>query len=121
MGQWSQSTTPVWSWSIEATPARTAEAERSGVSDVPASFLLFASATVVPTALDASGSTTDLDAVTAKSIGLALPWMLLLIVLVLAALVVLALGQRRRRLAQAKDREDARVTEAVELALERVQ
>ena len=90
------------------------------VSDVPASFLLFASATVVPIVLDASGSTTDLDAVTAKSIGLALPWMLLLIVLVLAALVVLALGQRRRRLTQAKDREDARVTEAVELALERV-
>jgi hypothetical protein len=90
------------------------------VGDVPASFLLFASATVVPIVIDASGSTTDLETVTASATGLALPWMLLLAMLVLAALVVLALGQRRRRLAQAKDREDARVTEAVELALEQV-
>jgi hypothetical protein len=87
------------------------------VRDVPAVFWLAGTATVVPLVTDASGSTTPLDAVTATAIGAAVPWILLIAVLVVAALVVGALWLRRRRLAAAQAREEARVQEAVAQAL----
>ncbi|RFA07176.1 DUF916 domain-containing protein [Subtercola boreus] len=88
------------------------------VPGVPASFWLGASASIVPVVIDASGSTTDLDPVTASASGWAVPWMLLLIILVLAALIVLGVRLRRRRAASRLAAEDARVQAAVASALE---
>ncbi|SDY58811.1 WxL protein peptidoglycan domain-containing protein [Herbiconiux ginsengi] len=87
------------------------------VTGVPPVFLLTATATVGPIVLDASGSTTSLDPVTASANGWAVPWTLVILVLVLAALIVLAVIVRRRTRAARKAREDARVQEAVEQAL----
>ena len=78
---------------------------------------LTGSATITPTVTEISGSTTDLKPITGSAIGWAVPWLLLAILLVIAAVVVLALRLRRRTRAQAAEREDARVKEAVELAL----
>lgn len=81
---------------------------------VAATFVVFANATVVPLVIDASGSTTPLEPVGGSAMGLALPWMALLL-LALAAAVVTAwwlLRQRRQK------RTEARVQEAVREALE---
>lgn len=88
------------------------------VRDVPASFWLNATASVVPIVVDASGSTDHLDPVTAAATGLAMPWMLLLLLVMLAALVFAAFLLRRRLAARAKKREDARVAAAVALAID---
>ncbi|WP_431279920.1 WxL protein peptidoglycan domain-containing protein [Leifsonia poae] len=85
--------------------------------DVPASVWIASTATVTPIVTDASGSTTPLAPITGTATGWAVPWMLLLIVLILAALVFGALRLRKRVLAQQRVREDARVKDAVELAL----
>jgi hypothetical protein len=85
--------------------------------DVPATVWIASTATVTPVVTDASGSTAPLDPVTATATGWAVPWMLLLVVLVLGALVFGALRLRQRLLVQQRAREDARVKDAVELAL----
>ncbi|TXK19240.1 WxL protein peptidoglycan domain-containing protein [Homoserinibacter sp. GY 40078] len=87
------------------------------VHDVPAVLLLAASVSVVPVVVDASGSTTPLDPVEASATGAAVPWTLIVVILLLAALVVAGLWFRSRRRILAQQREDARVQEAVELAL----
>jgi len=84
---------------------------------VGAMFALLGTATVTPRVTEASGSITDLKPITASTIGWAVPWLLIVILLMLAALVVTGLRLRTRRRAQAAEREDARVKEAVELAL----
>jgi len=86
-------------------------------SGVGAMLVLTGATTVTPRVTEASGSITDLTPITTSTIGWAVPWLLILILLVLAALVVAALRLRRRSRAQATEREDARVKEAVELAL----
>jgi hypothetical protein len=91
------------------------------VRDVPAAFWLNATASVVPVVVDASGSTTNLEPVTGSAAGWALPWMLLLIVLALIALVIFGPRLRRRLVAGRQAREDERVRDAVEQALEKSQ
>ncbi|MCU1418064.1 MAG: hypothetical protein JWP32_2238 [Schumannella sp.] len=91
------------------------------VSNVAATILLSATATVTPVVTDASGSTTALEPIAATANGWAVPWMLLLLVVALAALVVLALRLLKRQRTQQQAREDARVQEAVERALGEVQ
>ncbi len=89
------------------------------IPDVPALVLLFANAAVTPLVVDASGSTMPLDEVTGSAVGWAVPWMLLMILLLLAAAIVLLLRERQRRRAVQREREQARLAEAVEHALER--
>lgn len=81
-------------------------------------FVLLATTSVTPVVVDASGSTTPIAVVTGTALGAAIPWTLLVIVLLLAAAAFLYLRRRGRRLAAEKEREDARVTEAVAQALE---
>jgi hypothetical protein len=83
------------------------------VPAVAATFVVFARATVVPLVVDASGSTTPLEAASGSASGAAIPWTALLLV-VLAACVVAAVVVLRRR---AKARAEARVQEAVRTAL----
>jgi len=85
--------------------------------NVGALVVLAGSTTVTPRVTEASGSTVDLKPIQSSTIGWAVPWVLLIILLALAALVVGALRLRARGRAQAAEREDARVKEAVELAL----
>ncbi|MGD8194391.1 WxL protein peptidoglycan domain-containing protein [Herbiconiux sp. P18] len=87
------------------------------VSGVPPLFLLTATATVAPVVLDASGSTTSLDPVSAEATGWAVPWTLVITGLVVLALVAAAIVLRRRGRAARAAREDARVKQAVEKAL----
>ncbi|MFG2045453.1 WxL protein peptidoglycan domain-containing protein [Dactylosporangium sp. NPDC048998] len=78
---------------------------------------LTVTATLTPRLADASGSTTSLPAVRAEAHAWAVPWMWLLIVVVVIALAVGAFFLLRRVRARGKEREDARVREAVEKAL----
>ncbi|HWH26632.1 MAG TPA: DUF916 domain-containing protein [Pseudolysinimonas sp.] len=87
------------------------------VPDVPAMVVLTATATVTPIASDASGSTTALTPVEASANGWAVPVAPLLLMVALGALVFLALAARQRLQSRQKSREDARVKEAIELAL----
>ena len=87
------------------------------LTDVPASVWLTGTITVTPTVVDAAGSTTALQPITASANSLALPWMLLLIILAIAGLVVVALRLRRRQNTAQRAREDARVQAAVDAAL----
>jgi hypothetical protein len=91
------------------------------VRDVAATVLLSATATVTPVVKDASGSTTNLGPITASANGWAVPWMLLLLVVALAALVVGALRVLKSRRARQQAREDERVKQAVERALEDIE
>jgi hypothetical protein len=84
---------------------------------VAAAFWFAATAKVTPAFVDASGSTNPLAAVTATASAPAVPWTLLVIILVIAALAVGAGLLHRRRREQARQREDARVQQAVEQAL----
>ncbi|GAA4171712.1 WxL protein peptidoglycan domain-containing protein [Gryllotalpicola koreensis] len=84
---------------------------------VAAAFWFAATAKVTPTFVDASGSTNPLAAVTATATAPAVPWMLLVVILVIAALAFGAGMLQRRRRARAKQREEARVQQAVEQAL----
>ena len=87
------------------------------VKSVRPAFDLAVTATLTPLLTDASGSTTSLTPVSATMHAFAVPWLLLLLLLVvLGALVAVVVLSRRGR-ARRKDREDARVREAVEQAL----
>lgn len=87
------------------------------VRDVPATFLLSASVGVVPVVVEASGSTTSLERVEAGANGAAVPWMLLVLIVLVAALVVATIRLRAVVGARRQAREDARVQEAIDLAL----
>ncbi|GIG20798.1 hypothetical protein Cch01nite_15220 [Cellulomonas chitinilytica] len=97
---------PGESWEVTAT-----------VPDVTPAFRLTATATVSPLLTDASGSTTSLAPVVVTAGTWAVPWTLIALVVLLAAAVVVGLRVLRRRRAQSKEREDARVQEAVADAL----
>ncbi|MER7003373.1 DUF916 domain-containing protein [Dactylosporangium sp. NPDC000555] len=73
--------------------------------------------TLTPRLADASGSTTSLPAVRAEAHAWAVPWMWLLVAVAVIALAVGASLLLRRVRARGKEREDARVREAVEKAL----
>ncbi|GAA5195172.1 WxL protein peptidoglycan domain-containing protein [Microbacterium jejuense] len=88
------------------------------VPNVPPLFALLASTTVTPVVMDAAGSRSPITEVSATGVGVAVPWMLLIILALIAAAIVLVLRRRGRSKAEAQQREDARVTEAVEKALE---
>ncbi|GAA0452421.1 hypothetical protein Ade02nite_00350 [Paractinoplanes deccanensis] len=83
---------------------------------VPA-LLLDATVTLVPQMTDASGSTSSLDKVSASARGWAWPWTLLALIALVAAVVVAAVVLTRRGRTRRKQREDARVREAVADAL----
>lgn len=85
--------------------------------DVPPLFWLTGAATVTPFVVDASGSTNGLDPIEVSAGGWAVPWMLLLIIVVLAAAIVTGVLVTRRNRRLARQREDARVQEAVDRAL----
>ncbi|MFJ8582808.1 WxL protein peptidoglycan domain-containing protein [Micromonospora sp. NPDC093277] len=87
------------------------------VHGVAPAVRLAATVTLTPTLTDASGSTTSLDPVSATAHGWAVPWTLLVLVLVLVAAAVGAPLLARRSRLQRKQREEARVREAVEQAL----
>ncbi|MEU4402699.1 WxL protein peptidoglycan domain-containing protein [Micromonospora orduensis] len=87
------------------------------VRDVAPAVRLAATATITPLLTDASGSTTSLKPVQVTAHGWALPWTLVLVLVALIAVVVGAYLYRRRSRAQRTAREDARVRDAVELAL----
>lgn len=87
------------------------------VHGVTPALRLTATATLTPLLTDASGSTTALKKVQATAGGWAVPWTLLLIVVVLAAAVAAWLVLARRARARRKQREEARVRDAVEQAL----
>ncbi|MEU3452317.1 DUF916 domain-containing protein [Micromonospora sp. NPDC006766] len=87
------------------------------VHDVAPALRLAATVTLTPLLTDASGSTTSRDPISATAHGWALPWTLLLLVAVLIAGIVGALLLARRNRVRRKQREDARVHQAVEQAL----
>ncbi len=88
------------------------------VPGVPALFAVFATASVTPLVVDASGSRSPIDDVTGTAVGAAVPWLLILLLVLVAGLVVGAVELRRRRRRAAQEREDSRVEEAVAKALE---
>jgi len=88
------------------------------VPNVPPLFALLASTTVTPVVTDAAGSRSPIAEVSASAVGLAVPWTLLVIVALIAVALVLVLRRRGRNKAEAQQREDARVSEAVAQALE---
>jgi hypothetical protein len=85
--------------------------------DVPALFWFTATSTVTPVVVDASGSTTPLEPIVASATGAAIPWTAIILALLLAGIAVVVVLLVRRERARRKAREDARVEEAVELAL----
>ncbi|SBT54261.1 protein of unknown function (DUF916) [Micromonospora narathiwatensis] len=87
------------------------------VHGVAPAVRLAATVGLTPLLTDASGSTTALDPVSTTAHGWAIPWTLLVLVVVLLAAVVGAPLLARRGRARRKQREDARVQEAVEQAL----
>jgi hypothetical protein len=87
------------------------------VTGVAPAFWVTATATLTPLVVDASGSTTSLKPIEATAHGFAVPWTLLVVVLLLAALVAGAIVGNRRNRAKRKEREDARVRDAVADAL----
>lgn len=88
------------------------------VPDIASLVLLTASVTVVPTATDASGSTSALAFVTASASGWAVPWMLLILIVLVVLLIIFVPRWSRARAATRQAAEDARVQEAVDRALE---
>ncbi|MFS8197493.1 WxL protein peptidoglycan domain-containing protein [Streptomyces sp. CWNU-52B] len=87
------------------------------VHDVTPALRLTAKATVTPAITDAAGSTTSLKPVGATTTGWAVPWTLVLLTALLLAAAVTAYLLHRRTRSQRKQREDARVRDAVEEAL----
>lgn len=88
------------------------------IANVPPLFALIGSTTVTPLVTDAAGSRSPIAEVSASAVGPAVPWMLLIIVALIAVATVLVLRRRGRNKAEAQQREDARVSEAVAQALE---
>ncbi|MER7440007.1 WxL protein peptidoglycan domain-containing protein [Micromonospora avicenniae] len=87
------------------------------VEDVSPAFRLAATATLTPLLTDPSGSVTPLGKVADTAHAWVVPWTLLLLVVVVIAAVVVAIRLTRRNRVRRKQREDARVQEAVEQAL----
>ena len=87
------------------------------VKSVRPAFDLAVTATLTPLLTDASGSTTSLKPVTTTMHAFAVPWLLLVLFLVVIAVIVAVVAISRRGRSRRKDREDARVKEAVEQAL----
>ncbi|WUH91739.1 DUF916 domain-containing protein [Streptomyces sp. NBC_00433] len=87
------------------------------VHGVAPGFRLAATVTLTPLLTDASGSTSALKPVAATAHGWAVPWTLTLLVVLLAAAAVATLLLVRRGRARARQREDARVRDAVERTL----
>ncbi len=85
---------------------------------VPPLFALFATAAVSPIVVDASGSTTPMDDVSATGVGAAIPWTLLAVIVLVAVGIFLLVRSRGKRRIAAKQREDARIDEAIAQALE---
>jgi hypothetical protein len=83
------------------------------VPAVAAMGLVWASVTAIPTVTDASGSTTDLDPVTASAVGWAVPWPILVVLLLIVAAAILGPRWLRARRRRRQEAEDARVAEAV--------
>ncbi|MBQ0852585.1 DUF916 domain-containing protein [Streptomyces sp. BH-SS-21] len=88
------------------------------VHDVTPALRLTAKATVTPALTDAAGSTTSLKPVEATTTGWALPWTLLLLIAAVLAAATATYFLRRRADTRRKEREDARVRDAVEQALQ---
>lgn len=87
------------------------------VDDVATAVRLAATVHLTPLLQDASGSTSTLPQVEETTHAWAIPWVLLVVVLLVVAAIVVAVVLRRRRRDQARDREDARVQQAVAEAL----
>ena len=87
------------------------------VPAVAAMGLVWASVTATPTVTDASGSTSDLDPVTASAMGWAVPWPILVALLLIVAAVVFGPRWLRARRRRRQAAEDARVAEAVARSL----
>jgi hypothetical protein len=85
--------------------------------DVPATFVLAATATATPIVKDASGSTSAMPVVSSTAYGAAVPWTAVLLLLIFVAAVVVALRLLPRLRARRRAAEDARVEEAVAAAL----
>ncbi|MFS0795505.1 WxL protein peptidoglycan domain-containing protein [Microbacterium sp. 1P10AE] len=106
---------------VDATPGEAAPVLLPGeswqrdvrVPAVAAMGLVWASVTAIPTVTDASGSTTDLDPVTASAMGWAVPWPILVVLLLIVAAVILGPRWLRARRRRRQEAEDARVAEAV--------
>jgi amino acid transporter len=84
---------------------------------VATAFVAIGTTTVTPIVTDASGSTEALEPVVVSGAAPAIPWTWLIVLLVLAAIVVTALRLVPRIRARRIEREEARVQEAVALAL----
>lgn len=87
------------------------------VHGVTAGFRLSATVTLTPLLTDASGSTSALKTTGATTHAWAVPWTLAALVVVVVAAAACALLLARRNRARARQREDARVKEAVEQTL----
>lgn len=87
------------------------------VPAVAAMGLVWASVTATPTVTDASGSTSDLDPVTASAMGWAVPWPILVALLLIVAAAVFGPRWLRARRRRRQAAEDARVAEAVARSL----
>ncbi len=90
----------------------------AAVPSVPPLFALFATATVAPVVMDASGSTTPMGEVSATGVGAAIPWTLLAIIVLVAAGAFLLVRTRGKRRAAAQRREQERLDAAIAEALE---
>lgn len=88
------------------------------VPDVAALVLLTATATVLPTATDASGSTSALSPVAASASGWAVPWTLLAIIILVVLGIIFVPRWLRTRAWKRQAAEDARVQDAVDRALQ---
>lgn len=87
------------------------------VPAVAAMGLVWASVTATPTVTDASGSTSDLDPVTASAMGWAVPWPILVALLLIVVAAVFGPRWLRARRRRRQAAEDARVAEAVARSL----
>ncbi len=87
------------------------------IKDVSPAVRLTATANLTPVLTDPSGTSSALATVKATAHAWAVPWPLALLVIVLIAAVVALILLTRRNRARRKQREDARVAEAVQQAL----
>jgi hypothetical protein len=88
------------------------------ISGVAPAGRLTTTTKLVPVIIDAAGSSTALPPVTATATSWALPWTLILLVLLLLVGIIGLVRISRRNRARRKAREDARVEEAVNKALQ---
>jgi hypothetical protein len=87
------------------------------LKDVSPAVRLAATATLTPVITDPSGSTSQLPAIKATAAAWAVPWPLAVLLILLVAALITAIVLTRRNRARRKQREDARVAEAVQRAL----